>query len=89
MGKQFLMDPLVAVDGSVEFSLPVSIFICLLRIKTFSLCLISFVQMYLNPFFYFSIISGWSRSGVFTEGVSAVVFPYRGPNKLPGVFRGD
>lgn len=44
--------------------------------------------MYLNPFFYFSIIFGWSRPGVFTEGVSAVVSPYRRPNKLPGVFRG-
>lgn len=38
--------------------------------------------MYLNPFFSFRIIFGLSRPGIFT----AAVFPYRGPNKLQGVF---
>lgn len=58
----------------MQFSHPVRIFICLLRMKTFSPCFISLVQMYLNPFFYFSIILGWSRLGVFTEGVPPPCF---------------
>lgn len=85
---QFPMYSLVFTDSSVEFLHPVSVFICLLRIKTFSLRVISFVQMYLNPFFYFSIILGWSRPGGIYRRRVSVVFPYRGANKLPGVFLG-
>lgn len=49
-------------------------FACFLRIKTFSLRFISYVQMYLNPFFSFSIIFGCSRPGVFTVGVPPPCF---------------
>lgn len=64
---------LLASDSFI-LSHPVSKFARLLRIKTFSLRFISFVQMYLNPFFSFSIIFGCSRPGVFTEGVPPPCF---------------
>lgn len=64
---------LLASDSFI-LSHPVSNFACFLRIKTFSLRFISFVQMYLNPFFSLSIIFGCSRPGVFTEGVPPPCF---------------
>lgn len=44
------------------------------ELKLLASAFISFVQMYSNPFFYFSIIFGCSRPGVFTGGVPPPCF---------------